>query len=220
MSGPPDDVDEKPARPYFGGGCGLCSIPVFASTEEAIAHGNSDDHKAKVAERTPRTERPADPDRSRSVPARRPRMQEGKPWEMFLPNSGILNLGSYAFGAVVGFVELAHDLLSERTLEQQQRSGDDPTFTMSEVEMVAEILLDCADQAQAGIRPDKRIDRMDVSHTRARGAIRTALRVYPLPDTLGAEQLAEWHDELIAHAGVLLRISFDLMKRHYGLEFP
>lgn len=100
-------------------------------------------------------------------PRRGPRIQEGKPWERE-NTDGSLNLGSYGYLAALSMVEWAYEMLSKRRAE---KSLDGPPG-LSQVEAFAAMLLDASDRAQKAIREDGRVDRMDASHTRSRGAVR------------------------------------------------
>lgn len=132
---------------------------------------------------------------------RRPRVAEGKPWEP-TNSDGSTNFGSYAFLAAEGMVQQAHELLLAH------RPGEVPT--MVNVGRLARQLLRAADRAQASIRADGHVDRMDGSHTRCRGAVRAALEVYPVPfdspETAGA-----WVDNLTDYAVMLLEVGATLL---------
>ncbi len=135
------------------------------------------------------------------------RIMEARPWEA-LNSDGSLNLGSYEVLATLSTVELAHDLLLAR-------SGPG-SFTIDEVRRLARTLLAAADQVQANVRADGHSDRMDSSHTRARGAIRTALEHYPVPWGVPSEppspaEKAVWVDELVGWATLLVESAVDLL---------
>lgn len=201
--------------------CAPCGIDRFDNQAAAVEHANTFAHKEAVARarksvETRRAstfdEEAGHLDRAVPPPARRgPRIEEGKPWER-TNSDGSLNLASYAFTAVVGFVELAHDLCSKRVADVQAEGGDRAELKMSQVQSLATTLLNIADRVQAMTRMDGRVDRMDQSHTRSRGAVRTALRVYPVPFNVDKETRDEWADNVANHAAAMLRISLDLFR--------
>ena len=131
---------------------------------------------------------------------RGPKLAEAKPWE-HANSDGSLNLGSYEVTAAVGMVELAYEQLVSR--------GE--PFTIPQARYLGRHLLTAADNAQSAIRPDGRVDRMDNSHTRARGAVRTALERIGVP--WGAEKpaVATWVDELAAEAAAILQAGIALL---------
>jgi hypothetical protein len=206
--------------------CELCDVDA-ATSAELLEHAKGAMHKAneeraKFADRQAAAAQAATfdsdaADRSRPVPPapgrRRPRIEEAKPWEL-LNSDGSLNLASYSYQAVLGFVELAHDLASQRVRDVIADSGDAAEVKMGQVEALARMLLEAADRCQAMTRQDGRVDRMDASHTRARGAIRTALKVYPVPWGANTETRAVWLDNLAEHAASLTRIALDLFRLH------
>lgn len=150
---------------------------------------------------------PSEPPPVAPPPARGPRIAEAKPWEP-LNSDGSVNLGSYAVTASLSMVELAHDLLLERI---RDLGGDEvEDLTLAQVRSLARRLLDAADGAQAAVRGDGRIDRMDASHTRARGAVRTALDLYPVPWGASEVDRTQWVTNLASHAGALIRLALDL----------
>lgn len=117
---------------------------------------------------------------------RRARLQEAKPWEP-TNSDGSTNLGSYAYQAALGMTELAQELWlkghPDATLGRDQRP---------EVERLARRLLAIADAVQSSIRPDGRSDRMDASHARARGALRSAIEALPVPWEATTNERAVW----------------------------
>ena len=161
------------------------------------------------------------PTESNEAP-RRARVEEGRPWQP-TNSDGSTNLGSYAATASIAFVELAHELLARRYAEsaaavevarpsvepEPEPPGPPP---MGQVVYLARQLLRAADRAQAAIRGDHRVDRMDNSHTRARGAVRSALEVYPVP--FGAEEAVrqQWTENLWTRAADLLRAGLALLE--------
>ncbi len=109
---------------------------------------------------------------------RGPKLAEGRPWEG-LNSDGSLNLGSYEVLAAEGMVQLAHGLVLAAAAGGQ--ISEDKRGNLRAVGALAARLLRAADLAQASIRGDGYVDRMAVSHTRARGAVRAAVEVYPVP---------------------------------------
>lgn len=126
---------------------------------------------------------------------------EGKPWEE--DNSpGDPNRGSYGYSAAVGMTELAQDLLD--------KVDDEHPPALAKVTYLARVLLRSADAAQAAIRGDGWVDRMDTSHVRARGAIRSACESIPVP--IGADETArnDWEIAITQRAVDLLAIAATL----------
>lgn len=139
---------------------------------------------------------------------RRPRLAEAKPWEPY-NSDGSLNLGSYAYGAVLATVELAHELHAAH-LRATRPPGSDPAELvpdMGKVASLARLLIAVADDAQALLRPDGHVDRMDGSHTRARGAVRTALEVYPVPFGADSPTRGAWREKLLERAVEVMRVA-------------
>jgi hypothetical protein len=132
---------------------------------------------------------------------RRAKIQEAKAWEP-TNSDGSPNRGSFEYQAVVGLVELAHDLLVERS------PGELPSI--GKVKSLASVLLRVADAAQAAIRSDQRSDRMDNSHTRARGAVRSALNAFPPPIGGTDEERRTWEQQLTERAVALLTLAAEL----------
>lgn len=147
-----------------------------------------------------------------NVPPRRPRVAEGKPWELY-NSDGSINMGSYAMTAAVGFVELAHRLAAEQAA-RWTAEGADEHVSMGQVEDLAATLLEVADRVQAANREDGHTDRLDNSHTRARGAVREALWVYPVRWGAAGADRQEWVEELVEHASTLVAMAVVLHRRH------
>lgn len=160
----------------------------------------------------PPEEPPAGTPPTPSMRGRRgPRIEEAKPWEPF-NTDGSVNLGSYAVTASLGMAELAYELIMERNRTEAARTGAalvPPPW--GQVKALARRLLSACDRAQAALRSDGRVDRMDNSHTRARGAVRSALDVYPVPWGAEAADVGAWVDTLAAHATELIRIAVALV---------
>ena len=132
------------------------------------------------------------------------RIAEGKPWEPF-NSDGSLNLGSYEVLAAAGMTELAHELMLARAVEVGHQ-----VFSLDTMRRLARTLLGVADAVQAAVRSDGRSDRMDASHTRARGVVRTALEAYPVPWDGTAGEKAAWVAQLTAWSTEILRCSIEL----------
>lgn len=173
--------------------------PRDASTEDAPAR--ADDPSPKSEPIAP-TDPPAAP-----KPRRGPKVAEARPWEE-MNSDGSPNLGAYAVQAAAGMVDLAVEILVEAERE----------VTPSVVRFVATRLIEAADEIQAGVRPDGRYDRMDNSHTRARGVLRTVLRLAAFPlevvddkaNVSNVDVVHTWHRRTV-HAGVaLLTLALDL----------
>lgn len=201
--------------------CAPCSFTA-ADTKAMLEHTRTDDHRAALAG-TPAAQAPAQAppsppssphaDRERPVPPRRGvKVAEARRWKL-LNSDGSPNLNSFAYGAVVDFLELAHYLVGER---QAVEAPDEPA-NLRAVEALARTLLEAADRVQANTRVDGRHDRMDGSHYQARGAVRTALKVLPVPFGSTAEVRAAWLDELVAHASALAGIALDIFREHEGI---
>lgn len=214
--------DPAPAAgsPAAGPRCELCDVTV-ANNAELVAHGRSAEHAAAIAARQqvappapapPTEERPPERGREQQGP-KRARVEEAKPWVLY-NTDGSLNLASWSYQAVVGFVELALELIADHVLADVDHDGDHAAIRPEQVEALARTLLDCADKVQAATRADGHVDRMDSSHTRARGAVRTALRVFPVPFDTDAATRAAWAENLVAQASSVTRIAFDLFRFH------
>jgi hypothetical protein len=138
---------------------------------------------------------------------REPRIAEGKPWER-TNTDGSVNLGSFAIQASLSMVELAVELLAAHLADTGQAGPPAPDA----VRALAGLLLTAADCTQAAVRADHHFDRSDNSHARARGAVRIALQLYPVPFRSGEETAAElgerrqkWVSGLVDYAAMLLK---------------
>lgn len=146
---------------------------------------------------------------------RGPRIKEGRPFDAENSDHSV-NVGSFATTAGAGVVELAQQLLLART------PGEVPRMAM--VKGLAQRLLWAADVVQASIRADGHVSRMAGSHTRARGAVRSAVEVYPLPATDGldddaAEALrATWLSQVVERALDLLSLGVALAATPFPVE--
>lgn len=131
---------------------------------------------------------------------------EGRPWQR-CNSDGSPNLGSYAMQATVGMTEFAHRL----QVDHRQRAGEPGLPTENQIRGLARHLLNAADLAQAELRTDGKADRMDASHARARGAVRLAVEVLPVPwDAQTAVERQTWAESVAAYAATLLRVAVEL----------
>jgi hypothetical protein len=146
---------------------------------------------------------------------RGPRVEEAKPWEGF-NSDGSVNLGSYAAQATIGMAALAYELAMQNARTAAADKGvplkpPDPTI----VQNLARRLLRAADKAQAAIRADGHTDRMDASHARARGAVRSAVDVWPPPWGKGGSEWDRWQETLVGGASMVLSVGVDLLAEPY-----
>lgn len=144
------------------------------------------------------------------------RVEEAKPWER-RNSDGSVNLGSYEATATIGMASLAYRVLLEKARADATARGIDP-LAPSRVQVLnlGRFLLEAADAAQAAVRSDGCADRMDASHTRARGAIREALDAYPVPWKATDEERRAWRDTLAATAAMLLTVGTELLELPLG----
>lgn len=211
--GPPGSTPQAvPGANGNGGGAAPSETPRQAAQAGRTAPKPADDAQAP-------TEAPA---AAESPTERRgPKLEEAKPWEP-LNSDGSVNLGSYEMTATLGMVELAAGLLTQRDRTTRLSCGavapDQPAVDLlgpkaGALRALARHLLTAADQAQANVRPDGRIDRMDNSHTRARGAVRTALERVPPPweHTTDRDTVAAWVAALTDEATTLLDVAIELL---------
>lgn len=163
---------------------------------------------------SPPPDRPAQAPQQPPAPPRRGKVEEARPWEE-LNSDGTPNLGSYAVLAGAGIVDLAVEILV----------AADAPLRLDAIETVAVDLMAAADAIQAG-STGQRADRMDNSHSRARGILRTVLRPrpYPVADVVdehgeirktAAKAVQEWHEK-VAKAGVAL---FTMAVRVSGVDW-
>lgn len=207
-------TEDKPPAHQSGPRCELCDVTVETS-RALLDHGRTDEHLAKVeAAKNPapapaaETTAPAPEPRGRPQQGpRRSRVEEAKPSVLY-NTDGSINLASWSYQAVVGMVELAYELTAARA------AVDGTELRMEQVERLGRILLDAADKVQATIRADGHVDRMDSSHTRARGAVRTALSANPVPFGADADARAAWAETLVAHAAGIALVALDLFRFH------
>lgn len=147
----------------------------------------------------------ADAPPGEAQPRRGPKVMEGKPWEA--DNSdGSPNLGSYEVVACVAMVEWAWELLMAHALAENLSPP-----TVKQARGLGTHLLFCADRVQATIRPDGRVDRMASSHTRARGAVRSAVEVHGPPWGKVGEPVTAWRDAVTTTATELLQAGVALL---------
>lgn len=153
------------------------------------------------------TTRPTPP----PAPSRRAKVEEARAWEPY-NSDGKLNLGSYAVTASVGFAELAFKLVVDNMTVEATREGRGmESLDMARVGRLTRTLLRLADRTQASLRADGRVNRMDASHTRARGAVRLIIESYPPPFGLDAEEQKAWGDLIVAQASEVLAIGIALV---------
>jgi hypothetical protein len=165
---------------------------------------------ATTAHEEPASAEPRQPSPPAPRSPRRGRIEEARPWE-FYGTDGRINLGSYAVTAAVGMVELAARLIVEHNRVTSAATGRPVEApTRGQVLGLARYLLEASDAVQATARPDGKADRMDNSHTRARGAVRSALDLYPVPFGASEDDRAAWLEDLVAFASILLEVSVTL----------
>jgi len=155
---------------------------------------------------------PGEADRGPENGAQRPggRIAEGKAWEEH-NSDGSPNVGSWHVLAAAGMVDLAVELLTAHaaTLEAAGEPFEFPP-PPAKVKNLARTLLGIADRVQAAARTDGHYARGDSSHTRARGCVRTALALYPVPFGAEPAEREAWAEALTAYASALLQISVGL----------
>lgn len=200
---PPTDV---PTCPLCGGA--IAGSPVRRHTPTGrFAHRSHFDAAGAVVDQAvppAPSAAPVVPDAARPGP----RVAEAKPWER-TNSDGTPNLGSFAIQASLSMVELASSLTFEHILE-----GGGGVPNMEHVKALAARLLQAADRCQQLVRADHHFDRADNSHTRARGAVRAALAIYPVPwdEDPAARQAArdQWVCNLADYAAGMLRAAIEL----------
>lgn len=152
------------------------------------------------------------PDPPQNGNGRRGRIAEPRPWErtIQLPEGEIPNLGSYAVTAAVGMSEYAYELL----VKTRRERGRDLRPPREQVKVMAAMLLEASDAVQRAVRPDGCMDRMDNSHTRARGAVRTVIEALGVP----WEQVSDppgrpaWVQFVAEEATMLVQVGLELDK--------
>lgn len=194
--------------------CQECDAFPFATAGELAEHMREHVADVEAGRTTEEDDEPA-PREPRPAPAMRgrrgPKIAEAKPWEPH-NSDGSLNLGSYAVTASLGFAELAYELVIERIRTDAAVRGmamEAPSFP--QVRSLTRVLLRAADRVQANVRSDGRVDRMDASHTRARGAVRSVLDLYPVPWGATDEERTAWEEVLVEQGTELLRIGIALV---------
>jgi hypothetical protein len=172
----------------------------------AAANGSNGSHAAPPShDGDPGPTEPGASPPSQNAPG--PRFQEAKPWERTLSDGVTMNLGSYAVGASAATVEWAYELLVARRRETKPES---PVPSREQVAYLAELLLICMDLTQEAIRPDSRHDRMDASHTRARGAVRTVVETLGLAWNELPANRDGVRDAIVSQAVMLLELAVKL----------
>lgn len=137
---------------------------------------------------------------------------DARPWEP-TNSDGRLNLGSYAAGAVLEFVNLAGRLL---VLRARQRAEEDPNYelrapTRRQIYGLASQLILCADTVQVRMREGGRVDRMSASHKVARQVVREGLDAFPVPWGASAEDREAWRNLIIEHGVALTSVMLDIL---------
>lgn len=154
----------------------------------------------------PADDGPPPVDEPPATDTRRPRVAEAKPWELY-NSDGSPNVGSWEVLSTTATVHLAHKLLMAHNRERQAAEGGEVAApTPGQLRALSKRLLAAADRTQAAVRRDGHYDRMDNSHARARGCVRLALDVHPVPWGAEGDALDAWVDELTAYATELLRV--------------
>lgn len=143
------------------------------------------------------------------------RVEEARPWER-RNSDGSINVGSYEVQATYGMATLAYKLLLEKARADAARGEQMIAPRPAQVRTLGKLLLTAADAVQASIRADGMADRMDTSHSRARGAIREALDAYPVPWGATDQARAEWWATLTETATMLLGIGLELIEVPLG----
>jgi hypothetical protein len=113
----------------------------------------------------------------------------------------------WAFAAAVGMVDLAFETLTDWKTGQPGRQ-----FMPGDIEHLATVLLAAADAAQ--MAQGGQVDRAARSHTRARGAVRTAIAAYPppiddtdVPPPAWADVWGPWEKQITRTASTLMAIA-------------
>lgn len=123
------------------------------------------------------------------------------------PPSGGHVTDTWAYCAALGSVELAYDLAVAA-----RNDGRIDNVTRPMVEAAGRVLLDCASAAQSSVRGA--VDLNANSHTRARGAIRSAVGYAPPPPfelATDDDAWGEWAGKITRAAGVLMAAALELL---------
>lgn len=140
-------------------------------------------------------------------------MAEARPWDIENGDHRP-NRGSYAFQASLWALSTAQRLYARHVADLAPESAEDldpsPVLERDRRRAVARIILGVADHAQAGIRSDGRIDRMDNSHRRAREAVIAGVAVFPVPWDADPEGRRAWVRDLSAYVVDLLADAAEL----------
>lgn len=151
-----------------------------------------------------------------SPPRRKPAVAEARPWESY-NSDGSPNLGSYEVQGAQGMVLLAHDLLLAYKRRLTSELGQEMVNPLrGEVRALAAILLGAADAAQAKVRQDGRVSRMEGSHARARSAVRVALDIHPVPFGAEPADMARWADTLAVAAASLISVALSILELDFA----
>lgn len=146
----------------------------------------------------------------RPKPQRGPKIHEGRAWEE-QNSDGSPNVGSWSVLAACGMVELA--------VERIAAAGRVPHAAL--VERIARQLLWAADEIQACVRGDGRTERLDNSHARARGIVRTVVEhIAPFPVDVVTDDgnvpdhriddAHAWHEAAVNAGARLLSIAVEI----------
>lgn len=223
VTGPPPSVPDSAPAPTAASGspsdaliCGNCGGDLRGSGPVRSVNGVPQHVTCPGKSSAPADDDapPVDPAPPTAEPPQRrttngARVQEAKPWE-FYNSDGSLNPGSYAYQAAEGIVLLANDLLFAHAREVDSAAGFKAP-TEGQIRSLARRLLRAADGAQANLRDDGHVSRMAASHTRVRAAVRASLESYPVPWGGSADVLDAWEANLVDHAGILLRLTVELV---------
>lgn len=139
----------------------------------------------------------ADELEDRGIPAQRQSVAPTE--EETIPPAVAARMSTWGYQAALGMAELAYEL----TLEQGR-----PVTRLGTLNLAA-ALLTAADEAQR--RTFGRVDRADHSHTRARGALRTALRVHRVPWGASGEERQAWVEAITEETAAILTLGLKLL---------
>lgn len=135
--------------------------------------------------------------------------QQTSPWPLSTGSTPVENQPtmdqapgeSWEFAARMSCVDLAFETLVDQ-------SGSN--FTSAQMEALARLLLRIVDSAQTTF--SGRLDRAGRCHTRARGALRTALKRFPVPADYEGDEAVEWEKKATASVVLMLRTADKILK--------
>lgn len=127
-------------------------------------------------------------------------------------SDGTVNYGSYRVLAGISAVEAAHDILHTQNPDQAPPLG--------QVQYLARLIMFACDYTQAILRPDRTVDRMAGSHTRARGAVRSAMEIFPIPVGGTDEDRSTWLQAVIDRAVSLCQMGASLSYEEFPIDTP